>query len=127
VGDKTVVEERWTVGPDNRLSGSSWALHPGAPGGVIEALVIVDTPDGPTMRIRHFDATLEHAREEKDQPMAFVADRCDPNSMSLAGQGSRTGERLTYTRDGDSLKFVGDFIHEGKPIRAEETFERMGD
>jgi hypothetical protein len=125
--EHTQVEERWTIGPDHRLLGSSYALHPGAPGGVIEAMTIA--PDGTeiSMRIRHFDGTLDHAREEKDAPMIFAVTGCGPDSLTLDGRGTQIGERMTYRRDGDKLFFVGDFIHQGKPVRAEEAFARVGE
>jgi hypothetical protein len=122
--DTTQVEERWVIGPDDRLIGSSWLLHAGKPGGVIEAMTITANGDEIALRIRHFDATLEHAREDKDLPMLFVAADCDENTVRFEGRGDRTGERISYRRDGDKLNFVGEFIHGGERIRVEEIFTR---
>jgi len=122
--DNMQVEERWIVGPDDRLLGSSWLLHPGGAGGVIEAMTIVADGNGISFRIRHFSATLEHAREEKDEPMLFLATDCDENFVRFDGRGDRMGERISYRRDGERLQFVGEFIHDGKPLRAEETFTK---
>lgn len=88
-------------------------------------MMIVLENGKPTMRIRHFDSTLANAREEKDAPMIFVASKCDDTSVVLDGTGPQAGEHFTYTRDHDTLKFVGDFIHDGKPVRAEAFFDRQ--
>jgi hypothetical protein len=119
------TEERWVIGPGGRLIGSSWRLHADTPGGVIESMIVVMENGAPTMRLRHFDATLEHAREEKDAPMVFVASNCGANSVVLDGTGPQNGEHFTYSREGGNLKFVGDFIHDGKPVRAEAHFVRQ--
>jgi hypothetical protein len=116
------TEERWVVGPGGRLIGSSWRLHSDTPGGVLESMVVTMDGGAPTMRLRHFDSTLSHAREEKDAPMVFVVSNCSANRVVLDGKGPQTGEHFTYSRDGDKLDFVGDFIHDGKPVRAEAHF-----
>ena len=121
------VEERWVVGPDDRIIGSSWLLHPGRPGGVIEAMTIVADGNDVLLRIRHFDATLAAAREEKDAPMVFAATECEPNAVTFEGRGDRTGEKMHYRRDGQVKHFVGEFIHAGEPVRVEETFTEAGE
>jgi hypothetical protein len=118
------TEERWIVGPGDRLVGASWSLHTDTPGGVIESMVIVKDTMGIVMRLRHFDPTLARAREEKDTPMLFVAASCEANSVRFDGTGAQAGEHMTYTRDGDRLNFLGEFIHSGQPVRAEVTFTR---
>lgn len=126
-GAQTKGEERWTAAPDGRLIGSSWFLQRASGGGLIEAMTIL--PEGATLalRIRHFDARLAHAEEGADTPMLFVASRCEANTITLEGQGTQKGERMTYRRDGSKLIFTGDFIHGGKPVRDEEIFTRAGD
>jgi hypothetical protein len=119
-----LTEERWVVGPGGRMIGSSWRLHSDTDGGVLESMTIVLENGVPTMRIRHFDSTLANAREEKDAPMVFVASKCGDDNVVLDGTGLQTGEHFTYTRDGDSLTFVGNFIHDGKPVRAEAHFDK---
>jgi hypothetical protein len=123
-GQTTETEERWTVGPGGRLIGSSWLLHTDGPGGVIEALSIQDEGSVVSMHLRHFSSTLDQAREEKDAPMVFTAASCEAGTVVFDGQGTRAGEHMTYRRDGNRLSFIGDFIHNGQHIRAEETFER---
>jgi hypothetical protein len=120
-----LTEERWVVAPNDRLVGSSWRLHSDTDGGVIESMIVVMENGAPTMRIRHFDSTLAHAREEKDAPMLFVASKCDDKTAVLDGTGSQQGEHFTYSRAGDVLTFVGDFIHGGKPVRAEAHFSLL--
>jgi Domain of unknown function (DUF6265) len=120
-----VTEERWVIGPGGRMIGSSWRLHTDSDGGVLESMIVVMANSKPTMQIRHFDSTLAHAREEKDAPMVFVASNCSDTSVVLDGTGPQTGEHFTYTRDGDTLKFIGDFIHDGKPVRAEAFFDKQ--
>jgi hypothetical protein len=126
-GDSARVEERWTIGPDDRLLGSSWLLHPGRAGGVIEAETIASDSGLLSLRIRHFDDTIAHAREEKDAPMLFTTSACDGEAVTFDGQGPQAGEHIGYRREGDKLTFVGDFLHAGKPIYVEETFARTGD
>jgi len=119
-----LTEERWVSGPGGRLVGSSWRLHTDADGGVLESMIVTMENGAPTMRLRHFDSTLAHAREEKDAPMIFVVSGCGTGSVVLDGTGPQTGEHFTYSRDGDTLKFVGDFVHDGKPLRAEARFAK---
>jgi len=118
----TESEERWVTSPGGRLMGSSWLLHKDTPGGVIEVMALMEDGGRPVMRLRHFDSTLGHAREEKDAPMLFVASDCAPNSVTLDGTGDQTGEHFIYTRGGNRMKFVGEFIHGGQPIHVELEF-----
>lgn len=121
------VEERWALGPGDRLMGSSWVLHVDKPGGLIEAETMQTDGDAVVLRIRHFSGTLQQAREEKDAPMTFLARTCEGQSVVLDGQGTQAGEHVTYRRSGDALTFVGDFLHQGQPVRAEATFARAAD
>jgi hypothetical protein len=116
------AEERWVLVPGERLVGSSWALHKNSPNGVIEAMTLIEEDGRPIMRLRHFDPSLERAREGKDTPMVFVATSCTRNSMTLDGTGDQSGERFVYARDKKELKFVGEFVHEGKPLHVELKF-----
>ena len=120
-------EERWTIAPGGRLMGSSWVLHTDRPGGVVEASSIQQDGDQIALRIRHFSSDLAEAREEKTAPMVFLASQCGAQSAVFDGQGERTGEHMTYSRAGDTLTFVGDFIHQGKPLRVEIKLTRAGD
>jgi hypothetical protein len=113
------TEERWTLAPGGRLMGSSWTPLADRPGGVIEALTIQDDGAGLAIWLRHFDATLGHAREEKDTPMVFVATDCGANSIVFEGQGPQGGEHMIYRRTGDDLLWIGDFLHSGQPMHTE--------
>lgn len=123
----TQGEERWTMAPSGQLLGSSWFLHPGRDGGLIEVMTILPDNDRILLRIRHFNATLTQAEEEKSAPMQFVAVNCERNLLELDGEGAQAGEHMSYRRSGSRLMFVGDFLHDGKPVRDEETFVRTGD
>jgi len=123
----TQSEERWTIASGDRLIGSSWLLHADQPGGVIEASTIQNDGQTVVMRLRHFSSTLALAREEKDVPMVFVAAHCDANSVVFDGQGAQAGEHMTYRRLGETLTFIGEFIHQGNPIRVELGFKKSGD
>lgn len=122
----STAEERWVAGPNGQLIGSSWALHKDTSGGVIEAMALVEEEGRTVMRLRHFDSTLGHAREDKDAPMLFVATSCTRNSVTLEGTGEQSGERFVYTRDKKQLKLIGDFIHQGKPFHVELKFSAAG-
>jgi hypothetical protein len=122
----SAAEERWVEGPNDRLIGSSWALHKETPNGVIEAMTLLEEDGRLVMRLRHFDSSLGHAREDKDAPMLFVATSCSRDSVLLEGTGDQSGERFVYSRDKKQLKFVGDFIHQGKPIHVELKFSAAG-
>jgi hypothetical protein len=123
----TQSEERWTIAPGDRLMGSSWLLHNDGPGGVVEASTIQNAGATVAMRLRHFSSSLDQAREEKDTPMVFIAARCDIDSVEFDGQGAQAGEHMSYRRIGDNLLFVGDFIHQGKPVHAEVSFKKSSD
>ena len=119
------TEERWTLASGGRLMGSSWTLHADRPGGVIEALTIQDDGAGVAMRLRHFDATLYHAREAQDAPMVFIASDCGAASVVFDGQGTQIGEHMTYRRTGDDLLWIGDFLHGGQPVHVEVHSSRV--
>jgi hypothetical protein len=104
-------EERWVLGPGDRLMGSSWLLHTDKPGGVIEAETIQEDSGSVTLRLRHFSADLTMARETREAPMVFMASDCSPRSIRFSGQGPHLGETITYRRAGDRLTFIGDFLH----------------
>ncbi len=120
-------EERWIIAPGDRLMGSAWLLHTDRPGGVVEASTIQSDGETMALRIRHFSGDLATAREEKDAPMLFTAAGCEADEITLDGQGPQAGEHMRYSRDGDTLHFTGDFIHQGKPLRVELEFKRTGD
>jgi hypothetical protein len=118
----TESEERWISAPGGRLVGSSWLLHKDTSGGILETMTLIEDGGRVVMRLRHFDSTLAHAREEKDAPMLFVAASCAANSLTLDGTGNQAGEHFIYTREGKRMKFVGEFIHGGQPVHVELEF-----
>ena len=130
--DETQGEERWTIAPSGQMVGSSWFLHPGRDGGLIESMTILPDKDLSgndriVLRIRHFNATLTQAEEEKDAPMQFVASSCERNMVVFDGQGAQAGEHMTYRRTYSRLNFTGDFVENGQPVKDEETFTRASD
>ncbi len=130
--DETQGEERWTIAPSGQMVGASWFLHPGRDGGLIESMTILPDKDLSgndriVLRIRHFNATLTQAEEEKDAPMQFVASSCERNMVVFDGQGARAGEHMTYRRSFSRLSVSGEFMQDGKTVKDEETFSRAGD
>jgi hypothetical protein len=49
----------------------------------------------------------------------FALARCDGQSAVFDGTGAQDGEHITYRTTAEGLTFVGDFIHQGKPVRVE--------
>jgi len=118
-------EERWVAGPGDQLMGSSWALHPARPGGLVEIESLLADPDGQVrLRVRHFGPALDHPWEAPDAPMSFAAADCGRETIDLAGEGDHVGERIRYRLDGDTLTFTGDFLHQGKPVEVVIAFRR---
>jgi len=111
-------EERWVLTAANTLAGSSWEAR-GTTLTFVEALSIYPQDDRVEMHLRHFDGSLNHAWEEKDSPMIFALVQCDGKSAVFDGTGARAGEHITYRKTTQGLKFVGDFLHQGKPVRVE--------
>lgn len=106
------AQERWVVAPQHVLMGSAWEFPVGKPG-YAEIMTVTQDGDTISMRLRHFDAALRRAWEERDAPMVFTASSCSRYSVVFDGQGERAGEHLAYTRSGKNLLIIGDFIHHG--------------
>ena len=119
-------EERWVAEPDGTFMGSSWTF-PAKGSGFAEAMAIVSDGDQVLMRLRHFDRGLKSAWEEKSAPMIFALSKCGDNSAVFSGAETHAGESLSYTRSGTKLTIVGDFIHQGKPLRVEILLQRTAD
>jgi len=125
--DPSRGEERWVATPTGALMGSSW-LVPATGKGFAEAMTVAAQDDGAiAMRLRHFDLGLTHAWEERDAPMVFVAASCGDRMAVFDGVGPRTGEHLTYKREGSHLTITGDFLHHGAPDREVFHMIRSGD
>jgi hypothetical protein len=117
------TEERWVAGPDGVLFGSSWTMTPGKPA-FIESMIIGRFDNQPGLRLRHFARDLEHSMEDTDAPMLFKLATCRTQLAVFEGQGAKLGERITYERDGDQLRFTGDFLRDGKPFQVIVSFRR---
>jgi len=124
--DPQRAQERWVVAPQNVLMGSSWEFPIGK-SGFAEIMTVKPDGDGISMLLRHFDAGLNRAWEERDAPMIFKASVCGSNSVIFNGQGVHAGEHLTYQRSGKSLLIIGDFLHKGLPDHEEWHMIRSGD
>jgi hypothetical protein len=111
-------EERWVLTPANTLAGSAWEAK-GTTLSFAEALSILPQNDRIELRMRHFDGSLSHAWEEKDSPMVFALAQCDGRSAVFDGTGSKVGEHITYRKTAEGLTFVGDFLHQGRPVHVE--------
>lgn len=119
------TEERWTDASGALLLGSAWTVAKGKP--VFGEIMTIE-PDGAglVMRLRHFSDSLSHAWEGRDPPVLFRFSTCQDRSAVLEGQGTGTGERLTYRRlDDHRLQILGDFIHHGKPDHHEFTLLKV--
>jgi hypothetical protein len=99
---------------------------------VVELVTIVDTPDGPEMRFRHFSPSLEAYETSFKQAMRlrshstdkFVFENTVPYDKALMSTQPRV---TTYERRGDDM-FVGhsDIIgSDGKPSVVEVTYRRV--
>jgi len=124
--DPQRAQERWVVAPDNILMGSSWEI-PKSKAGYAEIMTVRLNGSTVSMYLRHFDAALSGAWEERNAPMVFAAVDCDATSAVFDGQGDHVGEHLTYKRSGDSLIIIGDFLHHGVASRMEWRMTRTGD
>jgi hypothetical protein len=124
--DPQRAQERWVVAPDNILMGSSWEI-PKAKAGYAEIMTVRLNGSAIAMFLRHFDAGLSGAWEERNAPMVFAAVDCAATSAVFDGQGDHAGEHLTYKRSGNSLIIIGDFLHHGVASRMEWHMTRAGD
>jgi len=112
------AQEHWVLAPDGVLMGSSFEFPPGKRG-YAEIMTVRDDGGAISMVLRHFDGALSKAWEQRDTPMVFKAATCDRTSVTFEGQGEHVGEHMTYSRDGDHLLIVADFLHGGKPDHEE--------
>jgi hypothetical protein len=124
--DPARSQERWVLAPNAVLMGSGWEFPEGKAG---FAEVMTIRPDGPavSMFLRHFSGDLSRAREERNSPMVFTLSKCSAAGATFDGQGSNTGEHMTYTRSGDALLISADFLHKGVPSHVEWHMIRKGD
>jgi len=125
-GGASSSEERWIVGPDGILIGSSWVMSPGKPP-FIEAMTISSDENGISLRLRHFSRNLTHAMEERDAPMLFILKSCADESVLFDGTGPQAREHITYHRFQSNLEFIGDFVHDDKPVTVRIILQRAGD
>jgi hypothetical protein len=116
--DPAGSQERWTLAPGGVLMGASFEF---AKDGTGYAEVMTVRQDGAAinMVLRHFDAALSKAWEERAEPMVFTAANCDGQSAVFNGVGDHVGEHLTYKRTAEGLTIIGDFLHHGKLTHVE--------
>jgi len=120
------AQERWAVAPDDVLMGSSWEFT-GSQSGYAEIMTVRSEGSGLVMVLRHFDAGLAKAWEERDAPMIFTVSRCEPNAAVFDGDGAHASEHLSYRRSGNKLLITGDFLHHGQPDHEEWHMVSSGD
>jgi len=116
--DPAGSQERWTLAPGGVLMGASFEFEKDGTG-YAEAMTVRQDGAAINMVLRHFDAALSKAWEERAAPMIFTAVSCDGESAIFDGQGDHVGEHLTYKRTPEGLTIIGDFLHHGKPSRVE--------
>jgi len=104
--------------------GTSWEFPPGRPG-YAEIMTVRQNGSDIVLVLRHFDTGLTSAWEERKIPMVFAASACQKHSVVFDGQGDHQGEHLTYQRSAENLLIIGDFIHQGKPVRQEWRMIQM--
>jgi hypothetical protein len=122
----TGAQERWAIAPGGVLMGSAWEFPPGKTG-YAEILTISSEQGSVSMFLRHFDAGLAHAWEERGDPMVFAATDCEDQKAIFSGQAAHAGERLTYVRSGERLEILADFLHQGKAVHVEFHMIRAGE
>jgi len=118
-------EERWIRAAANTWAGAAWEGNDSVVS-FAEAMSIVPHDGTVELHLRHFDGALNHAWEEKDQPMIFRLARCDASSVVFDGTGEKTGEHITYRRLGDRLEFTGDFLRKGAPFQVVLQMQKSG-
>jgi hypothetical protein len=122
----TGAQERWAIAPGDVLMGTAWEFPPGK-SGYAEITTIRKDGAAVSMLLRHFDGGLSRAWEDREAPMVFTATECGQQTVSFAGQGEHTGEHMSYTRKGEELHIVADFLHQGKSVHVEWHMLKGGD
>lgn len=110
----STTEETWHEANGESMLGSFRMV--GADGAVrfYEILALLQTSEGPEMRIRHFDRLLV-ALEEKDAPMVFRLAESAKNRAVFEIVIDGVTERIVYTREKDTLS-----IRVQKPSKTNE-------
>jgi hypothetical protein len=115
--------ERWVLTAAHSLAGSSWEAK-GAALSFMEISTILPEGERLELHVRHFDGSLNHAWEDKDSPMIFALAQCDGHSALFDGTGAHAGEHITYRSSAHGLAFIGDFLHQGKPVHVEVNMSK---
>ncbi|HEX7086512.1 MAG TPA: DUF6265 family protein [Vicinamibacterales bacterium] len=98
----TLSEEVWTAPHGDSMLGM-WRLVRDGESRVFELMAIVQTPDGPLFRLRHFTRDFV-AWEEKDQAIALPLARRGADEAVFEGSGTDGKPlRLTYQRAGSDV------------------------
>ena len=101
------AEEVWLEPRGGTMAGSfRWVFPDGRQ--VLEYLVIEETEDGVLLRFKHFNTDFEPW--EKDQPNTYRMRSVDQRQakFDLISDNPGVPRRMTYVRDGDTLKFRGE-------------------
>ena len=100
---------------------------------VVELISIVDTPNGPEMRFRHFSSSLEAYESSFKQAMRLKTHSADADVFENVVPWDKslmsTQPRLTTFQRTDANAFTGhsDIIgNDGKPAVIEVKYRRMG-
>jgi hypothetical protein len=115
--------ERWVLTAAHSLAGSSWEAR-GAALSFMEISLILPAGERIELRVRHFDGSLKHAWEDQDSPMIFALAQCDGHSALFDGTGTHAGEHISYRSSAQVLTFIGDFLHQGKPVHVEVNMSK---
>jgi hypothetical protein len=126
VSDPERSQERWVAAPDHVLMGTAWEFPKGK-AGYAELMTLRPSGNAVSMYLRHFDGALSKAWEEREAPMVFEAASCENASAVFEGRDDHAGERLSYSRAGNRLTIIGNFLHQGKPVRMEWHMRRGPD
>ena len=96
------IEESWGEANGESMLGSFRMVAADGAVRFYEILVIQQRPEGPVLRIRHFDADLI-AWEEKDAPMMFALVSHAKKSATFERTVEGNPERIVYSREKETL------------------------
>lgn len=98
----STTEESWHAKTGESMLGSFRMVGADGAARFYEILLVLETPKGLEMRIRHFDR-LFVALEEKDTPMVFRLAELARNRAVFEALIGGVRERIVYSREKDEL------------------------
>ncbi len=110
-GTGDLSEEVWVPPAGDNMMGM-WRWVGEGKAKLFELLVIVDEPDGPVFRLRHFDRAGV-GWEDKDQPLNLKLIRAGREEAAFEGTEKGGMVRIAYRREGGALTVTLD--RAGKP------------